>query len=58
MKIKLRYIALILITAILTPHVKNVIEYAGQVKATYEMGVAVEEAAEVMLAYNLPMGGK
>ena len=55
---KLRYVALILITAILTPHIKNTILYAAEVKATYDMGVAVEEAAEVMLAYNLPMGGK
>lgn len=58
MRVRLRYIALALLLTITAPMVRQVIEYCGQVKATYDLGKQVQETSKVMLAQALPVRGK
>lgn len=57
MKIKLRYIALALLLVVTAPALRKAVEYAGQVKATYDAGKQVQEATKIMLANSLPVSG-
>lgn len=50
---KIRYIALALVLAILTPHVKSTILYAAEVKSTYDQ---VQQISKTDVVLRLASG--